>query len=177
MTPLCRCLEDAFDHRKQECNECNEAEESFCSDGYVFFDKTHNSYSPNRDSRAAKAVEPSSLLKRLAFDLVEGIEHTEREGFRDKTFKSNYKTWKKKHDEFMNNKERKFKERWERKKLKERIQMEEEMKAASDSKLEPPPKLRRTKQNRRVSQDTSDSSSSEEESDDSSVVSVYSDSS
>ena len=177
VSPLYKSLDQAFDHRNQECQSCKDSSRSYCEEGYVYFDRNHHSYSSTRDSSQAKSYDPSKVLEQIALDLVEGIDHTEKEGFSDKEFKENYNTWNNRHEEYINEKEKKFKQMWDRRDLKRKVELEEDMKAASGSKLERPRKLRRTRQTRSVSQETSDSSSEEEESDDSSVDSVYSDSS
>ena len=183
VTPLYDCLDKAFVHRDTPCTNCAAADKPYCTDGYVYYDKAHSSYCGTCE-RNCKELEPQKLLKMIASDFVKGIEHTEKEGFRDKNYKSKYKRWFRGHQQYMNEKEAKFKKRWERKKEREESKLEEDMKAESGSNLERPKKLRRTLQNRRVSQEASSDSDSEEESeeesekesDDSSVVSVYSES-
>ena len=181
LNPLCTSIQDAFAHRmeSQSCDHCKEAKEEgkdFCRDGYVFFDKSHNAYCTHSEANAkCNMMEPRRVLRNVATDLFQGIDHTEKLGFHDKVFRSNLQEWRSKYGKHMDEKEQKFKGSWERKRSKEDINMEDAKKKAASGGLKSPPiKLRRVKnQKRKVSQQSSDSSSSEYESDDSSVGSVH----
>ena len=178
-TPMLNALTKAFTHRdgSNTCEKCKEAGESlFCEEGFIYYDKNHHSYSSLCVGKCKK-LEPQRMLRKVAQDLFDGIEHTEKFGFHDQNFKAKISQWRSGYGPYMEKREEKFKKTWERKMR--RIKMEEmeaEMnKAASGSDMEPPLKIRRKKnQNRNVSQDDSDSDSDSSEGEDSDDVTTYS---
>ena len=111
LSPLSNHLQDAFNHLdgpSETCSKCKKSGNRICDEGYVFLNKTHYvicaMLGPN-----TKKYKPSTILRKVANDIYEGILHTEEHRFRDKEFDKLHKKLKLDHPSNVRENERHFK--------------------------------------------------------------------